>query len=234
MPRLYLRGKMSVTVSVLKDVTDANTLLADELRRRFRQNNVLVLDIVASPGAGKTTLLEQTIARLNGELRLCVIEGDPATSIDADRISAAGVPAVQINTDGGCHLEASMVQSALRQLDMARADVVIIENVGNLLCPTGWDLGEDAKVLVASLVEGDDKPLKYPMSFASAQAVVINKIDLEPYTPAKVARLRENALLINPALDVFEVSCLSGAGLDSWLGWIRARLAGKRAEAAGA
>jgi len=225
---------MSVTVSVLKDITDANTLLADELRRRFRQNNVLVLDIVASPGAGKTTLLEQTIARLNGQLRLCVIEGDPATSIDADRISAAGVPAVQINTDGGCHLEASMVQAALKQLDMAQADVVIIENVGNLLCPTGWDLGEDAKVLVASLTEGDDKPLKYPMSFASAQAVVINKIDLEPYLPAKVARLRENALLINPALDVFEVSCLSGVGLDGWLDWIRARLAGKRAEAAGA
>jgi hydrogenase nickel incorporation protein HypB len=219
---------MTVTVSVLKDITEDNSRLADELRRRFRKNNVLVLDVVASPGAGKTTLLEQTIARLHGELRLCVIEGDPATSIDADRISAAGVPAVQINTDGGCHLEAGMVQAALEKLDMTQADVVIIENVGNLLCPTGWDLGEDAKVLVASLTEGDDKPLKYPMSFASAQAVVINKIDLEPYIPAKVARLRENALLVNPALTVFEVSCLSGQGLDAWLGWIRARLAQKR------
>jgi hydrogenase nickel incorporation protein HypB len=219
---------MSVTVPVLKEITEPNTLLANELRRRFRQNRVLVLDLVASPGAGKTTLLEQTIARLQGELRLCVIEGDPATSIDADRIVAAGVPAVQINTDGGCHLEAAMVQTALEQLDMARADVVIIENVGNLLCPTGWDLGEDAKVLVASLTEGDDKPLKYPMSFASAQAVVINKIDLEPYIPAKVARLRENALLVNPALAVFEVSCLSGQGLEAWLDWIRARLALKR------
>ena len=219
---------MSVTVPVLKEITEPNTLLAAELRRGFSQNRVLVLDIVASPGAGKTTLLEQTITRLNGDLRLCVIEGDPATSIDADRIAAAGVPAVQINTDGGCHLDARMVQAALDRLDTARADVIIIENVGNLLCPTGWDLGEDAKVLVASLTEGDDKPLKYPMSFAAAQAVVINKIDLEPYIPAKVARLRENALLVNPGLAVFEVSCLTGQGLEAWLDWIRARLALKR------
>jgi hydrogenase nickel incorporation protein HypB len=219
---------MSVTVPVLKEITEPNRLLANELRVRFCQNHVLVLDMVASPGAGKTTLLEQTIARLNGELRLCVIEGDPATSIDADRIAAAGVPAVQINTGGGCHLEARMVQTALEQLDMARADVVIIENVGNLLCPTGWDLGEDAKVLVASLAEGDDKPLKYPMSFASVQAVVINKIDLEPYLPAKVAKLRENALLVNPDLAVFEVSCLTGQGLEAWLEWIRGRLTHKR------
>jgi hydrogenase nickel incorporation protein HypB len=142
---------------------------------------------------------------------------------------------VQINTGGGCHLEARMVRAALDQLDVANADVVIIENVGNLLCPTGWDLGEDAKVVVASLPEGDDKPLKYPMSFASAQAVVINKIDLEPYMPAKVAKLRENALLVNPALAVFEVSCLTGQGLEAWLDWIRARLALKRqAPAAGA
>ncbi len=219
---------MPVKVPVLKDITEANTLLANELRDSFRQNDVLVLDVVASPGAGKTSLLERTIERLNGELRLCVIEGDPATSLDAERVAAVGVPAVQINTGGGCHLEARMVQAALDQLDVAHADVVIIENVGNLLCPTGWDLGEDAKVLVASLPEGDDKPLKYPMSFASAQAVVINKIDLEPYIPAKVAKLRENALLINPTLAVFEVSCLTGQGLDAWLDWIRTRLAHKR------
>jgi hydrogenase nickel incorporation protein HypB len=226
---------MPVKVPVLRDITEANTLLANELRDSFRRHDVLVLDVVASPGAGKTTLLERTIERLNGELRLCVIEGDPATSLDAERVAAAGVPAVQINTGGGCHLEARMVQAALDQLDLAHADVVIIENVGNLLCPTGWDLGEDAKVLVASLPEGDDKPLKYPMSFASAQAVVINKIDLEPYMPAKVAKLRQNALLVNPALAVFEVSCLTGQGLDAWLDWIRARLALKRpARTAGA
>lgn len=219
---------MSVSIPVLRDITEANTLLANELRAVFRERNILVLDLIASPGAGKTTLLERTIGRLNGELRLCVIEGDPTTSIDAERVAAAGAPAVQINTGSGCHLEARMVQAALSQLDVAGADVIIIENVGNLMCPTGWDLGEDAKVVVASLPEGDDKPLKYPMAFSAAQAVVINKIDLEPYVSAKAERLRRNALTINPDLAVFEVSCLTGQGLDGWLDWLRAKLLAKR------
>lgn len=217
-----------VNIPVLKSITEANALLADALRERFSQQDVLVLNIIASPGAGKTALLERTIESLNGELRLSVIEGDPTTSLDSERIAAAGVPVVQINTDGGCHLEARMIQVALEQLEVEDADVVIIENVGNLLCPTGWDLGEDAKVVVASLPEGDDKPLKYPMAFATAQAVVINKIDLEPYLPAKVSVLRENALRINPNLVVFEVSALTGQGLDGWVDWIRGKLTEKR------
>lgn len=217
-----------VKIPVLKSITEANALLADALRERFVQQDVLMLNMIASPGAGKTTLLERTIERLDGELRLSVIEGDPTTSLDAERIAAAGVPVVQINTDGGCHLEARMIQAALEQLEMEDADVVIIENVGNLLCPTGWDLGEDAKVVVASLPEGDDKPLKYPMAFATAQAAVINKIDLEPYLPAKVSVLRENALQINPGLAVFEVSALTGQGLDGWVDWVRWKLAEKR------
>jgi len=217
-----------VKIPVLKSITQANALLADAIRSRFAQQDVLVLNIIASPGAGKTTLLERTIEKLNGDLRLAVIEGDPTTSLDAERIGAAGVPVVQINTDGGCHLEARMIQAALEQLEVADADVVIIENVGNLLCPTGWDLGEDAKVVVASLPEGDDKPLKYPMAFATAQAVVINKIDLEPYLPAKVSVLHENALQINPSLAVFEVSAFTGQGLDGWLDWIREKLTEKR------
>jgi len=217
-----------VKIPVLKSVTEANALLAEALRARFGQQDVLVLNIIASPGAGKTTLLERTIEKLNGELRLSVIEGDPTTSLDSERIAAAGVPVVQINTDGGCHLEARMIQVALEQLDVEDADVVVIENVGNLLCPTGWDLGEDAKVVVASLPEGDDKPLKYPMAFATAQAVVINKIDLEPYLPAKVSVLRENALRINPHLAVFEVSALTGQGLEGWVDWIREKLTEKR------
>ena len=220
---------VTVHIPVLKEITEANSLLADALRASFARQDVLVLDIIASPGAGKTTLLERTIEMLDGELRLSVIEGDPTTSLDAERIVAAGVPAVQINTGGGCHLEARMIQTALEQLRVEDADVIIIENVGNLLCPTGWDLGEDAKVVVASLPEGDDKPLKYPMAFATAQAVVINKIDLEPYIPAKTAVLRENALRVNPDLVVFEVSCLTGQGLDGWLDWIREQLARKRA-----
>ena len=213
---------------VLKSITEANALLAEALRERFGRQDVLVLNIIASPGAGKTTLLERTIERLDGDLRLSVIEGDPTTSLDAERIVAAGVPVVQINTDGGCHLEARMIQAALEQLEVEDADVVVIENVGNLLCPTGWDLGEDAKVVVASLPEGDDKPLKYPMAFATAQAVVINKIDLQPYLPARASVLRENALRINPDLAVFEVSALTGQGLDGWVDWIRERLTEKR------
>lgn len=217
-----------VKIPVLKSITAANALLADAIRARFVQQDVLVLNLIASPGAGKTALLERTIEKLNGKLRLSVIEGDPTTSLDSERIGAAGVPVVQINTDGGCHLEARMIQAALEQLDVEDADVVIIENVGNLLCPTGWDLGEDAKVVIASLPEGDDKPLKYPMAFSTAQAVVINKIDLEPYLPAKVSVLRQNALQINPDLAVFEVSALTGQGLDGWVDWIRQKLTEKR------
>lgn len=217
-----------VKIPVLRSITEANALLAEALRERFSQQDVLVLNLIASPGAGKTALLERTIEKLNGELRLSVIEGDPTTTLDSERIVATGVPVVQINTDGGCHLEARMIQAALEQLDVEDADVVIIENVGNLLCPTGWDLGEDAKVVIASLPEGDDKPLKYPMAFATAQALVINKIDLEPYVPAKVSVLRENALRINPDLAVFEVSALTGQGLDRWVDWIRDKLTEKR------
>ncbi len=222
---------MAKIIPILKDITEANNQIAAGLRERFRRDRALVLDIIASPGAGKTSLLERTIERLKDELRIAVIEGDPTSTLDADRVEAAGVAAVQINTDGGCHLEAAMIRSALGPDGLAvdGADVIIIENVGNLLCPTGWDLGEDAKVVVASLPEGDDKPLKYPMAFLTAQAVVINKIDLEPYVPAKAARLRANALAVNPNLVVFEVSCLTGQGLDAWVDWVRQRLTAKRA-----
>jgi hydrogenase nickel incorporation protein HypB len=215
-------------IPILKEVTEANSLLANGLRAAFAQNRVLVLNIIASPGAGKTSLLERTIEQLNGELQISVIEGDPTTSIDAERIAAVGMPVVQINTGGGCHLEARQIQRAMDQLDVSNADVVIIENVGNLMCPTAWDLGEDVKVVVASLPEGDDKPLKYPMAFLTAQALVINKIDLEPYIPSKVAVMRENALRINPDLAVFEVSCITGQGIQEWLDWIRGELARKR------
>ncbi len=223
---------MTENIPVLKEVTEANTLLADVLRAEFAAHKVLVLNVIASPGAGKTSLLERTIKALDGELRISVIEGDPTTSIDAQRIAAVGTPVVQINTGGGCHLEARQIQKAVEQLDVSAADIVIIENVGNLMCPTEWDLGEDIKVVVASLPEGDDKPLKYPLSFLLAQTVVVNKIDLEPYIPAKAAVMRENALKINPDLDVFEVSCATGEGIDEWLDWMRSQLASKRSATA--
>ena len=220
------RRRRTVNIPVLKSVTNANTILADALREKFE--DILVLNIIASPGAGKTSLLEKTILHLKDEMSISVIEGDPSTSIDAERIVAAGAPAVQINTEGGCHLEARMIKEALESMDITDSDLVIIENVGNLLCPTGWDLGEDAKIVVASLPEGDDKPLKYPLAFMSSQAVVINKIDLEPYIPAKASLMKKNALTINPDLSTFEVSCLTEDGLDKWLDWIRARVAEKK------
>jgi hydrogenase nickel incorporation protein HypB len=221
---------MAKIIPVLRELTTANSQLAAELRSEFRRRKVLVLDVVASPGAGKTALLERTIEGLRDDLNIVVIEGDPATTIDADRVEVAGAPAAQINTGGGCHLEAGMIRAAFGPggLDLDGADILIIENVGNLLCPTGWDLGEDVKVVVASLPEGDDKPLKYPMAFLAAHALVINKIDLEPYLPARVNALRANALGVNPELIVFEVSCLTGQGLDAWLQWVRERLASKR------
>jgi hydrogenase nickel incorporation protein HypB len=222
---------VTVNIPILKEVTQANTLLADVLRAEFSAHNVLVLNIIASPGAGKTLLLERTIEKLRDEFKIAVIEGDPTTSLDAERIAAAGTPVVQINTGGGCHLEARQIQQATEQLDVAEADIVVIENVGNLMCPTEWDLGEDIKVVIASLPEGDDKPLKYPMAFITAQAVVINKIDLEPYVPAQTAIMRENALKVNPNLTVFEISCITGQGLSGWLNWLRGQLAHKRASA---
>ena len=215
-------------IPVLKQITAANTLLADEVRDELERRSILSLNVIASPGAGKTTLIERTIKALSSELRFGVIEGDVATSLDAERILSAGAPAVQINTGGGCHLEARMVRQALSRLDLDSMDVLIIENVGNLICPTSWDLGEDAKVVVASLPEGDDKPLKYPGAFVTAQAVVVNKIDLEAHIPAKAETMERNALRINSELDVFAVSCTTGEGLGAWFDWIRAKLREKR------
>ena len=219
-------------VNIMKDLLQANVGVAAQLRAHFAEEGTLVLNLIASPGAGKTSLLEQTVAALKGEFAVGVVEGDLATSLDAERIARHGVPAVQINTDGGCHLEVQQVVDALDRLSAGRLDLVLVENVGNLVCPTSFDLGEDLKVVVVSLTEGDDKPLKYPGAFTSAGAFVINKIDLAPYLPARIEALRANALTINPNLTVFEVSCTTGAGIDAWLGWLRAQAQAKRARRA--
>jgi hydrogenase nickel incorporation protein HypB len=213
-------------------VTEANTALADSLRQEWAERGILVLNLIASPGAGKTTLIERTVQALAAEFKIAVIEGDLATSLDAERIIKAGAPAVQINTAGGCHLEARMVSQALEEIDTDDLDMLIIENVGNLVCPTTWDLGEDAKVAVVSLPEGDDKPLKYPGAFLKATAMVVNKIDLEPYLPASTEVMQENGLRINDGLQVFAVSCVTGEGLDAWYTWLRDRVADKKAQAA--
>jgi hydrogenase nickel incorporation protein HypB len=212
----------------MKDILQANTNMAGELRDQLARDTTLALNLVASPGAGKTSLLERTVAALKDEYTIGVVEGDLVTSIDAERIAQHGVPAIQINTEGGCHLEAHQVVEAFAKLPDAQLDLLLIENVGNLVCPTEFDLGEDHKVVVVSLTEGDDKPLKYPGSFTSAGAAVINKIDLAPYLPASVETLRDNVLKINPNLAVFEVSCTTSEGLDAWLAWLRAQIAEKR------
>jgi len=173
-------------------------------------------------------LIERTVAGLSNEYQIAVVEGDLATSLDAERIVSAGAPAVQINTGGGCHLEARMIREALNELSLEGVDILIIENVGNLICPTNWDLGEDAKVVVASLPEGDDKPLKYPGAFVTAKALVINKTDLEPYLPARAKTMRENALRINGDLAIFPLSCDTGEGLEAWFDWVRAQTHRKR------
>ena len=219
---------MKTDIPVLQEISAANDMLAADLRRLFREKGVLVLNLIASPGAGKTSLLEKTISLARNRLRIAVIEGDPSTSLDGQRVQEAGGAAIQINTGGGCHLEAAMVQQVLPHMDLDTCDMVIIENVGNLLCPAGWDLGQDLQIVVASLPEGDDKPLKYPIAFATAQAAVINKIDLEPHIPSRAAKMRQNMLSINATLAVFELSCLTNHGVADWVDWLEAQLQAKR------
>jgi hydrogenase nickel incorporation protein HypB len=190
---------------------------------------ILALNLVSSPGAGKTTLLERTILDLKDELPIYVLEGDQATTNDGERIRAAGAPAVQVNTGTGCHLEADIVAKGLMQLKPAAGSVVMIENVGNLVCPAMFDLGERAKVVILSVTEGEDKPLKYPHMFRAAEVMILNKTDLLPHVEFDVARAIENARAVNPDIAVLQVSARSGEGLDSWYGWLREQRAAARA-----
>lgn len=214
-------------IPVVANVLESNQAVAQDVRQVIGRRR-LALNLISSPGAGKTTLIECTAAALKDELQLAVIEGDLATSLDAERVAAHGVPVVQINTGGGCHLEARQVAAALRQLPLDEVDVLLIENVGNLVCPTAFDLGEDARVVIISLAEGDDKPLKYPGAFATAQVAIVNKMDLAPYLPASVDRLRQAITTINGHVVVLPVSCTTGQGLEAWLDWLRAALHAKR------
>lgn len=217
----------SRTVSLERDILAENDRLAAVNRARFADAGVLALNLVSSPGSGKTTLLTRTIAAFAGSVPVGVIEGDQQTSNDADRIRAAGAPAVQINTGKGCHLDAHMVGHAYDRLALERGGVLFIENVGNLVCPAAFDLGEAAKVAIISVTEGDDKPLKYPDMFAAARLVLINKIDLAPHVDADIAVLTANARRVNPAVEVLTLSARTGEGIDAWLAWLKARLPAK-------
>lgn len=207
-------------VAVVKNILDANTKIANENRNLFRQHGVLVINLMSSPGAGKTTLLEALGNHFQDRLRIAVIEGDIQTALDAERVAAAGLTAVQIETAGACHLDANMVQNALSSLELGGLDLLVIENVGNLVCPAEFNVGEDLKVMMLSVTEGDDKPLKYPLMFKESQLLLISKIDLLPHLRCDIQKIRAAALSINPALQIIEISAYSGQGLDEWHGWL--------------
>jgi hydrogenase nickel incorporation protein HypB len=198
-----------------------NDAMAEKNRAWFKGREILALNLVSSPGAGKTTLLERTIRDLESELPLFVIEGDQATANDGERIRAAGAPAVQVNTGAGCHLEAAMIARGLQELRPTAGSVVMIENVGNLVCPALFDLGERAKVVILSVTEGDDKPLKYPHMFRAAQIMILNKTDLLPYVDFDPQRAFANALQVNPSILSILLSARTGDGLEGWYGWLR-------------
>lgn len=209
-------------VTIAQNILAVNDSVAQEIQQLLAARAIRTLNMMSSPGAGKTTLLERTIERLRGQLRIGVIEGDIETSADAERIEAAGAETVQINTRGACHLEAHMIRAALEEIELARIDLLFIENIGNLVCPAAWNLGEDMRVVVVSTTEGDEKPAKYPQMFAISEVMVINKLDLLPYVDYDLEKVKRQALAINPHLRIFEVSCRTGAGLDTWCEWLMA------------
>jgi hydrogenase nickel incorporation protein HypB len=211
-------------IMIERQILEKNDAVAQENRTLLARHRIFTINLVSSPGAGKTSILEKTLEHLRGRLNVAVIEGDVQTDLDAQRVARYGVPAVQIVTRGGCHLEANLVREALETLNLNEVQLLIIENVGNLVCPSNYDLGEDLKVVVASTTEGDDKPLKYPPMFRNASVLIINKIDLLPYLNSNLATLRNNALQINSSLQIFETSCTTGAGIEAWCTWLDAQI----------
>ena len=212
---------MSRRISVVEKILSANDRLAEENRRRLDTAGVFALNLMASPGAGKTSLIEQTLPRLADHLRVAVVDGDIATSLDADRAAAAGAgAAIQVNTGGECHLDAVMLHQALGQIDLSTVDMLLVENVGNLVCPAEFRLGTHKSVLIASIPEGDDKPYKYPGMYRGVDALVINKIDLLPYIDFKMDYFQKGVESLNPGLVTFPLSCRTGEGLEAWVDWL--------------
>lgn len=211
-------------LTIERKVLEKNDSIAAELRESFKKNKIFSINLVSSPGSGKTSLVERTIANLKENVKVAVIEGDVQTDLDAQRVEAFDVPVIQIVTNGACHLEAGLVRDAYKQFNTNGTEVLIIENVGNLVCPAGYDLGEDMKVVIVSTTEGDDKPLKYPAMFRNSSVMIINKTDLIPYTGCSLEKLRNNALGINPSLIIFETSCTTGEGIAEWCTWLKSQV----------
>jgi hydrogenase nickel incorporation protein HypB len=219
---------MSKEIEVAREVLQDNSQNAETNRQRFRREGVYVVNLMSGPGAGKTTLLERTAEALGKQVRMAVVTGDIATTRDADRIGRAGVRALQINTGGGCHIEAHQIARAVDDLGAGPLDLLIIENVGNLVCPAEFDLGEHDKVMMLSCSEGHDKPGKYPLMFKESRALILNKIDLLPYTNFDVEAALADARAINPAIDVIKMAAWKGEGLQAWVDWLLARIAATR------
>jgi hydrogenase nickel incorporation protein HypB len=215
-------------IKVLKDILGANEQIAGKNRELLDANKVFAMNIMASPGAGKTSMVLQTIQALKDKVRIGVIEGDISSSIDAETVAKEGVPVVQINTGGECHLEAIQVQNALNNLPLSEIDLLLIENVGNLVCPAEFNLGEHRKVLIASVPEGDDKPFKYPLMFNTVDALVLNKIDLLPYVNFNVDAFTKAVKNINAKVELFKTSCTTGEGIQAWAKWLTGQMVRKR------
>jgi hydrogenase nickel incorporation protein HypB len=212
---------MTQNIPIVENILNANDRLAEENRTRIDSAGVFSINIIASPGSGKTSLIEKTLPLLKGKLRVATVDGDIATSIDADRAAAAGAQAaIQINTGGDCHLDAVMLRGALEQLDLTQFDLLIVENVGNLVCPANFKLGTHKTVLVASIPEGDDKPYKYPGTYRGVDALVINKVDLLPYVEFRMDYFERGVQVLNPGVTTFPLSCRTGEGLDAWVAWL--------------
>jgi len=209
---------------VLEGVFDANEIIARENRALLDGEGAFMINLMASPGAGKTSVIMKTLEGVSGDLNCAVIEGDIAGKVDSERIAAAGVPAIQINTGGSCHLEAKQINHALNHLNLEGVDLVIVENVGNLVCPAEFKLGEDLKVMILSVAEGHDKPLKYPLMFSECHVLIVNKIDLIPHTDFDVEELETTVLKMNPGVVIFRVSCRTGQGLQEWSAWLKKKV----------
>jgi len=216
-------------VEVAERILSANELVAERVRAALDRAGVFSVNLTASPGAGKTSLVEQTVRGMSGRLRLAVVDGDLATSLDADRAAAAGAQALQVNTGGQCHLDAAMIEAALAQLDLAAIDLLLVENVGNLVCPASFVLGTHCSVLVASVPEGDDKPYKYPPAYRGVDVLILNKIDLLPYVDFRMDYFRRGVEILNSGLRTFAMSCRTGEGVEAWLEWLAAAAVDHRA-----
>ncbi|HEX7364783.1 MAG TPA: hydrogenase nickel incorporation protein HypB [Dehalococcoidia bacterium] len=207
-------------INVMTDILEANDRIAAANGQTFKQNRNLVLNLMSSPGAGKTSLLEKTGEALKGKLRLGVIAGDIETMRDSERLQKHKIPAVQLTTGSACHLDANMVASALPHMDLKKTDILVIENVGNLVCPAEFKVGEDFKIVMLSVTEGDEKPLKYPLMFRESSLLLINKIDLLKYTNFNLKEARANARRVHPDLEIIDISCVTGEGIDEWITWL--------------